>query len=555
MQNGERIRRIKEEKSRWMEQCLNKRPYSSATTDSGIGLNVLYTPDDVEHIDYIKDMGFPGEYPFTRGVYASMYRGNLWSMRQYAGYGSAEETNIRYKYLLQQGQSGLSVAFDLPSQLGYDSDNPAIEEEVGRVGVAVDTLQDMEIIFQGIPLDKITTSFTTNPTAIIILAMYIALAEKQGVPLTKVGGTLQNDILKEYLARGTQIFPPRPSLRLVADIIEYCSDHLPRMNTISISGYHVREAGADAIQEIAFCYLDALVYVDEVLKRGISFDDFAPRLSFIFSCGLDLFEEVAKFRAARRLWAKIARERYGAKDPKAMMMRFFAGCQAHTYTAKEPLNNIVRGTVSALSAVLGGVNSLHVMAYDEAYAIPTAESARVGLRTQQILAHETGVTKVVDPLGGSYYIEWLTDKIENEISKLMERIDQEGGMLAAIEGGRIQREVLTQAYETEKKIQSGEKVVVGVNKYIADDGSDPDLMLHSSNPEVLKVQRERLEQVRSERNSEAVANALRQIRAVAVEGGNLVPPVLEAVRQYATMGEITDVFREVFGEYREVVSL
>jgi methylmalonyl-CoA mutase N-terminal domain/subunit len=518
-------------------------------------LNVLYTPDDVEHIDYIKDMGFPGEYPFTRGVYASMYRGNLWSMRQYAGYGSAEETNIRYKYLLQQGQSGLSVAFDLPSQLGYDSDNPAIEEEVGRVGVAVDTLQDMEIIFQGIPLDKITTSFTTNPTAIIILAMYIALAEKQGVPLTKVGGTLQNDILKEYLARGTQIFPPRPSLRLVADIIEYCSDHLPRMNTISISGYHVREAGADAIQEIAFCYLDALVYVDEVLKRGISFDDFAPRLSFIFSCGLDLFEEVAKFRAARRLWAKIARERYGAKDPKAMMMRFFAGCQAHTYTAKEPLNNIVRGTVSALSAVLGGVNSLHVMAYDEAYAIPTAESARVGLRTQQILAHETGVTKVVDPLGGSYYIEWLTDKIENEISKLMERIDQEGGMLAAIEGGRIQREVLTQAYETEKKIQSGEKVVVGVNKYIADDGSDPDLMLHSSNPEVLKVQRERLEQVRSERNSEAVANALRQIRAVAVEGGNLVPPVLEAVRQYATMGEITDVFREVFGEYREVVSL
>jgi methylmalonyl-CoA mutase N-terminal domain/subunit len=476
-------------------------------------------------------------------------------MRQYAGFATPEETNRRYKNLLAQGQQGLSVAFDLPTQCGYDSDDPLIEEEVGKVGVAVDTLRDMEIIFDGIPLDKITTSFTINPTASIILAMYIAVAEKQGVPVEKIGGTLQNDILKEYLARGTQIFPPRPSLRLIADIIEYCKDHVPKMNTISISGYHVREAGANAIQEVAYCLSSAIAYVEEVLKRGIEVDEFAPRLSFIFSCGLDLFEEVAKFRAARQLWARIAKERFGAKDSRSMMLRFFAGTMASSYTAREPLNNIVRATVCALSGILGGVNALHVTSYDEAYATPTEGSTRMALRVQQILGYETGIAKVADPLGGSYYLEALTDKISQEITQVMKDIEEDGGMLACIEKGKIQQAVLQQAYETTKMIQKGEKVRVGENKFQVKDLKEPDLALQKADADVLRHQVERLRRVKAERDEKKVRDALAQVKEAASSTKNLLPPLILAVKSYATNGEMVNALKEIFGEYKEAGNL
>lgn len=546
---------IQNEGERWKREYLGKKSLPEEKSTSGIPLKVIYTPLDIQTIDFLGKIGFPGEYPFTRGVYPTMYRGNLWTMRQYAGFATPEETNQRYKNLLAQGQPGLSVAFDLPTQCGYDSDDPLIEEEVGKVGVAVDTLRDMEIIFEGIPLDKITTSFTINPTASIILAMYIAVAEKQGVPVKKIGGTLQNDILKEYLARGTQIFPPRPSLRLIADIIEYCKDHVPRMNTISISGYHVREAGANAIQEVAYCLSSAVVYVEEVLKRGIRIDEFAPRLSFIFSCGMDLFEEVAKFRAARQLWAQIARERFGAQDPRSMMLRFFAGTMASAYTAREPLNNIVRATICALSGILGGVNALHVTGYDEAYATPTEESTRMALRVQQILAYETGVSKVADPLGGSYYLEALTDRMAGEIRQVIKKIEEDGGMLSCIEKGKIQQAVLQQAYETTKMIQNGEKVRVGENKFQAKDLREPDLALQKADPQVLKYQVERLRKVKAERDERKVKEALLEVKDAASSEKNLLPPLIKAVKAYATNGEMVNALKEVFGEYREAGNL
>jgi len=546
---------IRKRQERWEKECLGKKPVPEEKSTSGIPLKVLYTPLDVGSIDYLEKIGFPGEYPFTRGVYPTMYRGNLWTFRQYAGFGTPEETNRRYKNLLAQGQPGLSVAFDLPTQCGYDSDDPLIEEEVGKVGVAVDTLKDMEIIFDGIPLDKVTTSFTINPTAAIILAMYIAVAEKQGVPEDRIGGTLQNDLLKEYLARGTQIFPPRPSLRLIADIIEYCKDHVPKMNTISISGYHVREAGANAIQEVAYCLSSAIVYVEEVLKRGISVDEFAPRLSFIFCCGPDLFEEVAKFRAARQLWARIARERFGAKDPRSMMLRFFAGTMASYYTAREPLNNLVRATICALSGILGGVNALHVTGYEEAYATPTEESTRMALRVQQILAYETGIPKVVDPLGGSYYVEALTEKISQEISKVMEKIEEDGGMLACIEKGKIQQAILQQAYETTQRIQRGEKIRVGENKFVSQEVKEPDMVLQKADPEVLKRQLERLRKIKAERDEKKLKEALAGVKEAASSGKNLMPPLVQAVKAYATNGEIVGILKEVFGEYRELSTL
>ena len=443
------------------------------------------------------------------------------------------------------------MAFDLPTQIGYDSDDPAIEEEVGKVGVAVDTLKDLEIIFEGIPLDKITTSFTINPTAAIILAMYIAVAEKQGVPAEKIGGTLQNDILKEYLARGTQIFPPRPSLRLIADTIEYCKDHVPKMNTISISGYHVREAGANAIQEIAYCLSSAIVYAEEVLKRGLNIDEFAPRLSFIFSCGPDLFEEVAKFRAARRLWARIAKVRFKAQDPRSLMLRFHAGCMASYFTSREPLNNIVRATICALSGILGGVNSLHVTSYDEAYATPTEDSARISLRTQQILAYENGITKVVDPLGGSYYVEALTERMEEEIVKVMDKIEEEGGMLACIEKGSIQQAMLQQAYETEKMIKSGKIMRVGENVFVNKAEKEPDLILQKFNSEGLRRQVERLRRVKAERDGKKVKEALAEVQKTASTGKNLLPSLITAVKAYATNAEMVGAMKEVFGEYRE----
>ncbi len=548
-------KQMQAEVERWQRECLGKKPLAEEKSTSGIPLKVVYTPLDIQDVGYLEKIGFPGEYPFTRGVYPSMYRGNLWTMRQYAGFATPEETNRRYKNLLAQGQPGLSVAFDLPTQCGYDSDDPLIEEEVGKVGVAVDTLRDMEIIFEGIPLDKITTSFTINPTASIILAMYIAVAEKQGVPVEKIGGTLQNDILKEYLARGTQIFPPRPSLRLIADIIEYCKDHVPRMNTISISGYHVREAGANSIQEVAYCLSSAIVYVEEVLQRGIGIDEFAPRLSFIFNCGLDLFEEVAKFRAARRIWARIAKERFGARDPRSMMLRFFAGTMASCYTAREPLNNIVRATLCALSGILGGVNALHVTGYDEAYATPTEESTRMALRVQQIIGYESGIPKVADPLGGSYYLETLTDRIAAEIELVMKKIEDAGGMLTCLEKGIIQQAVLQQAYETTRMIQRGEKVRVGENKFVSPNLKEPDLHLQKADVEVLRSQLDRLRQVKAERDEKKVKAALAAVREAASSGQNLLPPLIQAVKAYATNGEMVGAMREVFGEYREMASL
>jgi methylmalonyl-CoA mutase N-terminal domain/subunit len=548
-------KKLQHEDERWKRECLGKKPAPEEKSTSGIPLKVIYTPLDTGGIDFLEKIGFPGEYPFTRGAYPSMYRGTLWSMRQYGGFGTPGETNGRFKNLLAQGQTGLSVAFDLPTQIGHDSDDPLIEEEVGKVGVAVDTLQDMEMIFDGIPLDKITTSFTINPTAAIILAMYIAVAEKQGVPVERIGGTLQNDILKEYLARGTQIFPPRPSLRLTTDIIEYCKDHAPRMNTISISGYHVREAGANAIQEVAYCLASAIVYVEEVLKRGIGIDEFGPRLSFIFACGPDLFEEVAKFRAARRIWARVAKQRFHAQDPRSMMLRFHAGCMASYFTAREPLNNIIRGTICALSGILGGVNSLHVTSYDEAYATPTEDAARIALRTQQILAHETGITKVADPLGGSFYVEALTDRMAEEIAGVMNKIEADGGMLAGIEKGEIQKAVLQQAYESEKMVKNGKTVRVGENKFMSPAEKESDPVLQKADPEAVKQQLERLRKIKAERDHRKVEESLAEIKKAATGEKNLLPSLIRAVKVYATSGEMVDALKEVFGEYREAWSI
>lgn len=546
------LKKIKTKKNQWKKDLLNKKSFSKASTSWGHDLDVLYTPDHVEGTDYLKDIGFPGEFPFVRGVYPSMYRGRLWTTRQYAGYGTPEETNEHFKFLLKQGNTGLSVAFDLPTQIGFDSDNPLVEDEVGRVGVAVDTLSDMEIIFKGIPLDKITTSFTMNPLAAIILAMYIALGDKQGVSPEKIRGTLQNDILKEYMARGTQIFPLGPSLRLIGDIIEYCKDNVPQMNTISICGYHMREAGCSLIHEVAYCLLDAIVYTEEALKRGLNIDEFAPRLSFLLGCGTDLFEEVAKFRVARRLWAKIVKNRFKAKNPESMKMRIFSGCLGSQFTAREPLNNIVRGTIAGLVAVMSGNNAIHTTSYDEAYEIPTEESVRTAMRTQQIIAYETDTASVADPMGGSYFLEYLTNKIEEEVEKEMARVEKNGGILKGIEDGSIQRDIARQAYELEKKIQRGEKVIVGVNKFVSD-AEDHEVELHHSNKDVRGNQLSRLKKVKTERNNKGVKLALDEIRRVATGGGNLLGPLLSAVHEYATVGEICDVLKEVFGEYQEVV--
>jgi methylmalonyl-CoA mutase N-terminal domain/subunit len=542
---------IRKKREAWEKVQLTKNPVPRAKTSSGFEVDVLYAPSDLEDFDYLRDLGFPGEFPFTRGVYPTMYRGNLWSMRQYAGFADAEESNRRFKYLLEQGQTGLSVAFDLPTQMGFDSDNPMVRADVGRVGVAVDTLRDMEILFDGIPLDKITTSFTINATAAIILAMYLAVADKQGVPMEKVGGTLQNEILKEYIARGTFIFPPRPSLRLVVDIIEFCKDRVPRMNTINFSGYHVREAGANAIQEAAYCLSSAVTYVEEVLKRAIDIDDFAPRIAFHLIVGLDFFEEIAKIRATRRLWAKIARERFKAKNPRSMMLRLFCGSSAREATLREPLNNIIRATIDMMGIVFSGAQSASILSYDEAYTIPTEESALISLRAQQIVGYETGVTKVVDPLGGSYYLESLTHRMEKEIRALMDEIDAAGGMLRCIESGKIQMDVLRNAYEIERKKQSGEIVIVGVNKFVDEQKQDEEIVLTKIDPNLSKRQIERLNQVKAERDSKKVERALKVLKEKAMSTENLVPSVQEAVKEYATVGEICDTLREVFGEHTE----
>jgi methylmalonyl-CoA mutase N-terminal domain/subunit len=522
-------------------------------TDSGIEIKRLCTEADGAGRDPETAIGYPGMYPFTRGVQPTMYRGRLWTMRQYAGFGDAEESNRRYRYLLEQGQTGLSVAFDLPTQMGRDSDHPVAAGEVGRVGVAIDSLEDMEILLAGIPLDKVTTSMTINATAAILLALYLAVAEKQGVPWAKVGGTVQNDILKEYAARGTYVYPPEPSIRIITDLFAFCTANVPNWNTISISGYHIREAGSTAAQELAFTLANAIAYVDAALKAGLDIDAFAGRLSFFFNVHNNFFEEVAKFRAARRLWADIMRTRFKAKQERSMMLRFHAQTAGSTLTAQQPENNVVRVGLQALAAVLGGAQSLHTNSKDEALSLPTEESVRLALRTQQVIAHETGVADTIDPLGGSYFVEHLTDAIEAGARRYLETIDQMGGAVRAIEQGFIQREIHTAAYGYQQAVERKEQVVVGVNAFETESESPAELL--RIDPALEARQRAKLAALKARRNQKTVAARLEHVTRAARDGGNLLPVIIDAVRVYATLGEISDAMRVVFGEYRPTFSL
>lgn len=522
-------------------------------TDSDIPVERLYTPVETADLSYEGELGLPGEYPFTRGVQPTMYRGRLWTMRQYAGFGTAEETNRRFKYLLEQGQTGLSVAFDLPTQIGYDSDHQLARGEVGKVGVAIDSLQDIELLFDGIPLSKVSTSMTINSPAAVILAMYLVLAEKQGATQAELNGTIQNDILKEYVARGTYIFPPQPSMRLITDIFAYCARHVPNWNTISISGYHIREAGSTAVQEIAFTLADGIAYVDAAIKAGLDVDNFAPRLSFFFNAHLNFFEEVAKFRAARRIWAKIMRERFAAQDPRSQMLRFHTQTAGCSLTAQQPDVNIMRVAYQALSAVLGGTQSLHTNSRDEALALPSEQSVLIALRTQQVIGYEIGVTDTVDPLGGSYYIEALTNKIEEEVWAYIRKIDELGGAVQAIEKGFMQREIQQSAYAYQRQIESGERVVIGVNMFQMETEKPKDLL--KVNPAVAEKQIEKLRKLQESRNQRAVAEALQNLRKVAQTDENVMPAIISAVSVYATLGEICGVLREIFGEYQQQVLL
>ncbi|MFN2291787.1 MAG: methylmalonyl-CoA mutase [Anaerolineae bacterium] len=531
-----------------LDKTLSRYPErrSEFDTESGIPIERLYTPLDVD-TDYTRDLGFPGEYPFTRGVQPTMYRGRFWTMRQYAGFGTAEETNDRYKYLLEQGQTGLSVAFDLPTQIGYDADDPIAAGEVGKVGVSISSLEDMETLFDDIPLDKVSTSMTINAPATVLLAMYIAVGKKQGMRPEQLRGTVQNDILKEYIARGTYIYPPRPSMRLITDLFRYCHDHVPRWNTISISGYHIREAGSTAVQEVAFTLANAIAYVQAALGTGLEVDDFAPRLSFFFNAHNDLLEEIAKFRAARRIWARIMRERFDAQDPKSLTLRFHTQTAGSMLTAQQPENNVVRVTVQALAAVLGGTQSLHTNSRDEALSLPTEKSVEIALRTQQILAHESGVADSVDPLAGSYLIERWTDEIERRACDYIEKIDSLGGALRAIEAGYVQREIQESAYRWQRAVDRGEQVIVGVNRFGAKEELELDLL--RVDPSVGESQAARLEELRRRRDAGAVAAALSRLRVAVMGDDNVMTPILQAVEAYATLGEICGVMREVFGEY------
>jgi methylmalonyl-CoA mutase N-terminal domain/subunit len=520
------------------------------TTASFTPVKELYTPADITGT-YDDKLGYPGEYPFTRGILPTMYRGRYWTMRQYAGFGTAKESNERYRYLLEQGQSGLSVAFDLPTQIGYDSDDPIAYGEVGKVGVAIDTLADMEILFDKIPLGKVSTSMTINAPAPVLLAMYIAVAEKQGVSGSRISGTIQNDILKEYIARGTYIFPPKPSMRLITNIFEFCAKEVPKWNTISISGYHIREAGSTAAQEVGFTLANGIAYVDAAIKAGLDIDTFGQRLSFFFNSHNELLEEVAKFRAARRLWAKIMRERFGAKNPRSMMLRFHTQTAGSTLTAQQVDNNIVRVTIQTLAAVLGGTQSLHTNSRDEALALPTEDSVRIALRTQQIVAEESGVTNTVDPLAGSYYVEAMTDLIEKEASDYIEKIDSIGGMTEAINAGFVQSEIQKSAYKYEMEIEDKERIIVGMNKYQIKEPEHKNLLKID-----MKVQEEQirlLKKIRSERNNDEVNKRLNALGKAAEGSDNLMPYILDAVRAYASIGEICNTMRVVFGEYKEQV--
>ena len=544
-----------EDKREWREHTL--RPVLQRfgerqerfETASEVVEDVLYTPEDRDGFDYDQSLGYPGEYPFTRGVQPTMYRGRLWTMRQYAGLASPEESNRRYRYLLEQGQTGLSVAFDLPTQTGYDSDHPMARGEIGRTGVPISSLADMEVLLDGIPLDKVSTSMTINATASVLLALYIAVARKQSVSSDKLNGTVQNDILKEYIARGTYIYPPRPSMRLVTDTFAYCSRHVPRWNTISISGYHMAEAGATAAQELAFTFSNAIAYVQAAVDAGLAVDSFAPRLSFFFVAQSHLFEEVAKFRAARRMWASIMRERFGAENPRSWACRFHTQTAGVTLTAQQPDNNVVRTTVQALAAVLGGTQSLHVNSRDEALALPTEESVQLSLRTQQILAYEMGVADTVDPLAGSYYVERMTDEVERRAIEYMDRIDEMGGALSALDRGYQMQEIHESAFRHQRQVESDERVVVGVNRFQSP--APPIESLQTIDRAETRRQLDRLATLKRERDESSVAAALQRLKEVARGTENTMPAILECVEAYATVGEVSDVLRTVFGEQRE----
>jgi methylmalonyl-CoA mutase, N-terminal domain len=534
-----------------LDRSPERRP--AFTTPSGLPMARVYTPLDVAGQDYGETLGFPGTYPFTRGVQPTMYRGRLWTMRQYAGFGTAEETNRRFRYLLQQGQTGLSVAFDLPTQMGYDSDDPLVTGEVGKVGVAIDSLADMERLFEAIPLDQVSTSMTINATAAILLCMYMAVADKQGVAWKQLTGTIQNDILKEYVARGTYIFPPTPSMRLITDTFAFCAQELPRWNSISVSGYHIREAGATAVQEVAFTLADGIAYVEAALQAGLAIDRFGPQVAFFFNAHNHLLEEVAKFRAARRLWAQIMRTRFGARDPRSWALRFHAQTAGSTLTAQQPENNVVRVALQALAAILGGAQSLHTNSRDEALGLPTEDAVRIALRTQQIVAHESGVTDVVDPLGGAYAIEALTNEIERAADTYLETIDRLGGMLKAIETGFVQKEIQEAAYQAQRSLESKDHVVVGVNEFLSDETAR--VPRFQVDDRLAQAQHDCLRAVRARRENGRVVAALAAIREAAAGADNLLPVILEAVRAYATVGEITDALRAVFGAHVETVVL
>jgi methylmalonyl-CoA mutase N-terminal domain/subunit len=553
-------RRLRDAKKRWEEETLKptleraKERLPEFTTPSGLPVERLYTPENGEGRDYLEAVGFPGRYPYTRGIYPTMYRGQFWTMRQYAGAGTARESNERFRYLLKEGQTGLSVAFDLPTQMGLDSDHPLAAGEVGQVGVAIDSLRDMEVLFDGIPLDRVTTSMTINAPASVLTALYVAVAEKQGVPLSKISGTVQNDVLKEYVARGTYIYPPRPSLRLAADLIAYCADQVPRWNPISISGYHMREAGASAVQEIAFTFANAIAYVEAAQRRGLAVDAFAPRISWIFNTHNHFFEEIAKYRALRRMWAKIMRERFGAKDPRSWMFRTHTQTGGSTLMAQQPENNIARAAIQALAAVLGGVQSMALSCFDEALALPTEQAQRIALRTQQIIAYESGAADTVDPMAGSYYVESLTDELERRATEELDAVLNTGGAVESIERGYMQRAIQEAAYAHQKEVEAGTRVIVGVNRF-QDEGKPQPLQLYRADPEAENAQVRSLESLRRERDNQAVSGALKRLRDAALGDDNLLPPIVQAVKAYATVGEVCGVLREVFGEYKAPTGL
>ncbi|MBT9172193.1 MAG: Methylmalonyl-CoA mutase [Syntrophomonadaceae bacterium] len=533
------------------ETCVDglpERPQKFMTVSS-VPIKALYTPDDVPGLDYQRDLGYPGFYPYTRGVQPNMYRGRLWTMRQFAGFATAKESNERYKYLLSQGQTGLSVAFDMPTIMGYDSDHPRAFGEVGRVGVAIDSLEDMETLFSGIPLDKITTSMTINAPAAVLWCMYIATAEKQGIPSHKLGGTIQNDILKEYIAQKSWIFPPEPSMRLITDIFAFSGQHVPRWNTVSISGYHIREAGSTAVQELAFTLADGFAYVEAGINAGIDVDSFAPRLSFFFNAHIDFFEEIAKYRAARRIWARRMKEKYGAKDERSLLLRFHTQTAGCSLTAQQPENNIVRTAYEALAAVLGGTQSLHTNSMDEVLALPSEKAVLIALRTQQIIAEETGAIYTIDPLAGSYFVEALTDQMEAEAEKYFERIEQLGGVLPAIDQGFFQQEIADAAYRYQLEIEQKERIIVGVNDYVIEEPRQLDLL--KIDPQIEEEQIKRLRVLRAKRDNAVCGSRLETLRRAAGTRENLIPYILECVRAYVTEGEVIQVLRDVFGEYKE----